>query len=477
MLKILISKDSAWHEKETSGVKLKRLERGSISYRDALAAFVNTYIETFISLVGIPFIIFKFEKTIGIIMVIFIIVYFLISKYLQKNCIDAAHKFNVEEEKLGGQVFETVNHIRTINVLNISDKIMGKVNSFINSSLFAVGNRIRRFQFRNHFMSGFSQSVKVIIVLFITYSVLKGNYEVGFIVLFISYFEKIWEMIREVTDVGQDVLVARQSIARMHSLIGVEEKFDRATKDFPKTWSNLSIENLSFSYGDNIALQNISFSVKRGEKVGIVGLSGAGKSTLFKLLVRERGDYTGDIKIDEISINEIKKQSFYENVSIVLQDTEVFNFSLRENIEISSTKEKNNERLFEKSISVSHVKDFVKKLQNGVDTLIGEKGIKLSGGEKQRLGIARAIYKEPEILLLDEATSHLDLESEEKIQDSLQKFFKDVTAIVIAHRLTTIKEMDKIIVIEHGTIEEQGSFDELMNRKGRFFELWQKQLI
>jgi ABC-type multidrug transport system fused ATPase/permease subunit len=117
------------------------------------------------------------------------------------------------------------------------------------------------------------------------------------------------------------------------------------------------------------------------------------------------------------------------------------------------------------------------KLPFGMDTVIGEKGVKLSGGEKQRVGIARAVFKNPQLFLLDEATSHLDIESEQKIQDSLHKFFKDVTAIVIAHRLTTIKEMDRIIVMEDGKIVEIGNFEELYSKRGRFYELWERQKI
>ena len=128
-------------------------------------------------------------------------------------------------------------------------------------------------------------------------------------------------------------------------------------------------------------------------------------------------------------------------------------------------------------MATAHISNLVEKLPQGIETVIGEKGVKLSGGERQRLGIARAIFKQPEILLLDEATSHLDLESEEKIRDSLHKFFENVTAIVIAHRLTTIKEMDKILVIEDGKIIESGNFDTLYARRGRFHELWEKQRL
>jgi ABC-type multidrug transport system fused ATPase/permease subunit len=158
-----------------------------------------------------------------------------------------------------------------------------------------------------------------------------------------------------------------------------------------------------------------------------------------------------------------------------LQDTEVFNFRLRDNITLANIKDANDEKRLQQAIEVAHVTDFLGKMPQGLDTEIGEKGIRLSGGEKQRVGIARAVFKQPDLLFLDEATSHLDLESEEKIRDSLHCFFQSVTAVVIAHRLSTIKEMDRIIVLEEGRIIEEGPFEELYAKKGRFHELWEKQ--
>ncbi len=246
---------------------------------------------------------------------------------------------------------------------------------------------------------------------------------------------------------------------------------------FPAQWKSIEFKNVSFAYGDKKVFDDSSFTITRGEKIGIVGLSGAGKSTLFKLLLKEYENYKGEIIIDNTPLVTISKSDYFKHTSVVLQDTEVFNFSLRDNITISSYENKNDEGLFEKSLSIAHIKEFSQKLPLGVNTLIGEKGVKLSGGEKQRVGIARAVFKNPELLLLDEATSHLDVESEEKIQDSLHTFFQSVTAIVIAHRLTTIKEMDKILMIEDGKIIEQGSFDELYKKQGRFYTLWEKQKL
>ena len=210
--------------------------------------------------------------------------------------------------------------------------------------------------------------------------------------------------------------------------------------------------------------------------MGIIGLSGAGKSTLFKLLLKQYENYTGDILLDDKPVKNITKESYLNLTAVVPQETELFNLPLKENITLAKPGQKKaNEKVLKKALKVAHIDSFLHKLKDGIKTLVGEKGVKLSGGEKQRVGIARAVYREPQILFLDEATSHLDVESERNIQDALHSFFKEVTAVVIAHRLSTIKEMDRIVVLEKGKILEEGPFDVLMKKKGRFYELWQQQ--
>lgn len=475
MLGILFAKDSAWHEDETSGTKIKRVEKGATGYKDIIRAWATAYIEIIIRFIGMPIILFKFDHTIAILMGFFMISYFAISKYMQTRCINAAHTFNVEEEKVAGIFVESVSNIRTVRLLHVGHNMLEKIEKYMKSTFNAANERIAAFQLQSHVSSSYARIFNIGTIAFIAFGVIHGKYEVGMIVLFSTYFFDIWTNLNELTNMTQDTIVSQQSIARMYHLIGREVPPETGTQKFPAVWNALSVEKLSFSYGENEALSNLTFTVKKGEKVGIVGLSGAGKSTLFKLLLKERPDYTGTIKIGDVEVADIKEGEYYKHVSIVPQDTEVFNFSLQENISIVNPGAKHDGSLLEKAMEVSHVKDFLHKLPDGINTLIGERGVKLSGGERQRLGIARAIYKQPEILLLDEATSHLDLESEEKIKDSLHKFFEGITALVIAHRLTTIREMDKIIVIEKGRILEQGSFDELMQKKGRFHELWEKQ--
>lgn len=473
MLGILFARDSAWHEKESSGAKVKRIDKGSSAYNDVIRAWINIYISAIINFSTVLFVFFKFDYTVAILTLVFVISYFVISRKLLKPAIVAHVNVNIEEEKINGLVVESIGNIRTVRLLGLAEDMQKRVSVLWKGFLAWGKERIMRFQFRGHFNPWYTDVWRLLILGFVAFGISKGHYEVGFIILFSTYFTEIATSVQELADIGQDIVVAEQSIARMHGLIGREIPKEKGTVDFPSDWNAIEVKNLSFSYGENEALKNISFTVARGARVGIVGLSGAGKSTLFKLLLNERGDYEGTIKIGGVDIRTILQKEYYKHVSVVPQETEVFDLSLRDNIVMVS--DKRIQTRLEKALDVSHVREFISKLPDGLDSLIGERGVKLSGGEKQRLGIARAIYKDPSILLLDEATSHLDLESEEKIKDSLHQFFQNVTALVIAHRLTTIREMDKIIVIEKGKILEQGSFDELHKKKGRFYELWEKQ--
>ena len=339
-----------------------------------------------------------------------------------------------------------------------------------------IQKRTVRFQSRVAILSLWVIMFRFGILALIVYDIVNKNYAVGLLVLFNGYFMALASSVEELSETTQDLIICKYGIARMQQTLNEPVLIDDEENkvDLPKAWKKINIKNLSFAYAKNEVLKNISFEIKRGERVGVVGLSGAGKSTLMKLLLKENESYDGEILFDDIPLRKIKKRSYFKQVGVVLQDTEVFNFTLRENITIASLK-KQSEKVLQQALDIAHVTDFVSKLPLGLETFIGEKGIKLSGGERQRLGIARAVFKQPEILFLDEATSHLDLESEEKIKDSLHKFLKKVTAVVIAHRLTTIREMDKILVIEKGHIIESGSFEQLYGSKGRLYELWEKQ--
>lgn len=469
--------DMRWHERENSGNKLKRVQNGSTALTRIVQLWYNNVIEIVVNFIGISIIISSIDRTILAFLGAFVISYFSISFFLTKRAAAAAYLVNEQEEQVQGLQFESLNNMRSVKVMGIALPLNRMLEASTHTLYERIKTRVFRFQSRSALLYLWGYGFNIAILLFIAYGIYQGHYELGLLVLFHGYFGRIWESVSELASLTQEFITAKYSIARLQQVLEEPVTIDDDTGKgpVPDGWKEIRFEDVSFAYGDSVVLSGISFTVRRGEKVGIVGLSGAGKSTLFKLLLKEREEYTGTILIDGIPLKEIARSDYFDHISAVLQDTEVFNLSLKDNVVIA--RGDFDELAFANALEIAHVNDFLPKLRDGVDTLIGEKGVKLSGGERQRLGIARAVYKQPEILLLDEATSHLDLESEEKIQDSLHRFFETVTAIVIAHRLTTIKEMDTIIVMEGGRIVEQGSFETLYERKGRFYQLWEKQRL
>jgi ATP-binding cassette subfamily B protein len=411
-------------------------------------------------------------------MAVFIGIYGSLAIYFSKKLSYAVFLTRKNEEKIAGLTYESFNNIRTIKTIGSLTPIFNKIDSLYATARALITKRIMIGLTRSYLPDSIASMFRISMFIYIAYAVVDGKYEIGFLTLFFTYFNNVWDGAARLADVNQQYAINKNQVASLKQVL--DEPVNIGSEDgkvqLPTNWQTITLKNISFAYGENEVLKNLSLTIKRGQKIGVIGLSGAGKSTLFKLLLKEREGFSGSISFDDTPLNTISSSSYFSKVAVVLQETEVFNFSVTDNITIGSDGNVNQAQL-EQALEVSHVKDFLHKLPEGLDTLIGEKGFKLSGGEKQRLGIARAVYKQPELLLLDEATSHLDLESEQKIQDSLHQFFDSVTAIVIAHRLTTIREMDVIVVIEDGQIIEQGSFDELMAKHGRFAELWDKQKI
>ena len=470
--------DMIWHERENSGNKIKRIQNAADGLNEILRLWFNSLIEIAVNLIAINIIIASFDQKILIALIVFIVTYFFFSGIMVRKAGAASYQVNAQEEQVNGLLFEAINNIRTVKAMSMTKTLFAILVKGTDDLFEKLRIRIFWYQSRNAFLSFWANGFKVVMIVMIIYGMLNGRFELGFLILFNSYFSDLRMSIDELSMATQDFVSARLSVARMKDILNEPITIDdeRGKSAFPK-WRNIVLKNVSFSYGNHRVLNNISFEVQQGKSVGIVGLSGAGKSTLFKLLLKEREEFDGDICFDDTSIKKIRGRDYFEQVSVVLQDTEVFNFSLRDNITITNARRKTNDALLKKALKIAHLSELVGKLPQGLETIIGERGVKLSGGERQRLGIARAIFKEPQILLLDEATSHLDLESEEKIHDSLHKFFENVTAIVIAHRLTTIKEMDNILVLESGKIIESGNFEKLTAERGRFFELWEKQKL
>ena len=264
-------------------------------------------------------------------------------------------------------------------------------------------------------------------------------------------------------------------IGRMFAL--VDEMPDIVDKqnayDLDVHSGKIEFKNIKFSFGNRVILKNLNFVVNPGHKVAIVGPTGAGKSTISKLLFRFYDPSSGAISIDNQNIKNVTQSSLRSNIGVVPQDTVLFNDTIKYNISYSKPGASIEE--INKAAKLSSIDRFIANLEIGYDTIVGERGLKLSGGEKQRVAIARALLKKPKIFIFDEATSALDSKTEKSIEKSLKKLSNKNTTLVIAHRLSTIIDADKIIVLENGTIAEQGSHKELIKKNGLYAEMWMRQ--
>ncbi len=267
-------------------------------------------------------------------------------------------------------------------------------------------------------------------------------------------------------DLQDDYLEHKSGFMLLTEVLDIKsEKNDfKPYKKFPKKLKTINFNKLSFSYWNDYVLKNVNFKINAWEKVALVWKSGSGKSTFVKLIMKQVLTSKWWIFFNDINIKNLKTGEILKKTSVVLQDTDLFNISIRDNILLDrklTKKEKN--KLVKKVLKMSYSDDFVNKLPNKEETVIWERGVKLSGWEKQRIWIARALARESDIIIFDEATSALDTRSEKIIQQAMSNIFKWKTAFVIAHRLSTIKNIDRIIVFKNWKIVEDWSFRKLLN--------------
>jgi len=472
--KYLYDLNMDWHEKENAWNKMQKIVKWWWSLNEIIRLYVELVIESSVNLVAILIILSTVNIYFAFILGFFFISYYLLSYFLTKKAVHQSHLTNLEWEKFNWTAFESVNNISIIKSLKIGDKISIFLNKIDKILRKRVHKRIYYYRLRALTLYLYQEFFRLLIISFTLWQIFSWNLEVWILVMVLLYFGKIEQSAFEFAETYSEFVRAKIAISRMKEILNTKPTIENSwNKDFNSNWEKLNLKNITFSYHWQNVLKNFSLEIKKWEKIWIIWISWTWKSTLFKLLLKLYDNYKWEILFDNNSLHDIKRSSYMEKVATVPQDTELFNLSLKENITLSE--ENIDENNLEKSLKIAHIKDFAHKLPKWIESLVWEKWIKLSGWEKQRVWIARAIYKKPEILLLDEATSHLDIESEKNIQEALHTFFKDITAIVIAHRLSTIKEMDKIVIMKDWEVLEMWSFDELIKLKWKFFELWGKQ--
>ena len=317
--------------------------------------------------------------------------------------------------------------------------------------------------------------IKVVVLIYGVKSVVAGDTSLGVVVALFMFIDKIYSPIAIFNVLFVDFRLNRVTYKRFEEFIEAPEDRNLESGEVvTEIHGNIEFRDVSFDYGQVKILNNLTFSIERGMSVAIVGLSGGGKSTLIKLIVGLLKKDKGELLLDGKDIDEIHLDSYYDHISYLSQDTPIFDAKIRDNI-VFDEHTLSDEELYE-ILGKVHLQEKISQLPDRLDTLVGEKGVKLSGGERQRLAFARIIAQKRNVLILDEPVSALDNITEQSLMETILEEFKDKTIIIVAHRLNFIKDVDKILVVDHGSVVGEGKFDDLIEHCEAFKALWSRKI-
>ena len=397
---------------------------------------------------------------------------YIVTVIFQKNILKFQRKVRDYNSKIIRSYTESLSYIKAIKALGIEDK---KKKEFK-----AYNEKYRKYNLLSILISAifvptvmFVASIGVGFAFnFSSISVMRNVMTYGAFLSFLTYSFQIFEPFKMLAQIFTDLKSAQASAERVFQILYEEDEIleeEESDLDFE---GNIKFENVSFHYfdDDKLILKDFNFEIKNGESVAFIGSTGSGKSTIVNLICKFYNPTSGGIYLDGINYRNIDKTCLYNNLGYVLQQPQLFSISIKENIKFGNENATDEEIL--KVCNLLGIDEFISKLPNGIDTVIGETGYNISGGQKQLISFARALIKNPKLLVLDEATSSIDTETEKIIQNKMKDILKGKTSIIVAHRLSTIKHCDKIVLIENGNILEQGTHLELLDKKGIYYKMY-----
>lgn len=378
-------------------------------------------------------------------------------------------------EIMTSTIKEALDGVRIIQSYNLEKSIDERLKSQAAEYLSARKKVHSRIEMASPVTEFLATCLILAVMVYATYEIAAGRSSAGTVLAYITSIMLLSAPIKKVQENFVRIQELNLSAKRVYSILEDDRVVPQIAqpKPFPTDWKKIEYRNVSFSYGERKVLKNVSFTIERGRRVAFVGESGSGKSTILNLLERFFDPDSGEILIDGISTKEFSLKDLRSNIALVSQDVFLFRDSVENNIwsgDFSKSKTG-----MDAAVVAANANEFIKKMPAGIQTNVGDRGGLLSGGEKQRLSIARAVFKDAPILLLDEATSALDSTNEAEVQKGLDQAMKGRTSLIVAHRLSTIQHVDEIYVLRAGEIIEQGNHPTLLNLKGSYYAYWQMQ--
>lgn len=462
-------------DNSNSGLFINRINKDTEDIAGVFMEFAY-WISYIISNMGVLVTIFILNKY----MFVFSLITTLTCYFIHRKKVNKMYKIQKKLRSLSEDVTslstEVIRGIRDIKVLNASDVVLSSMGKRINDVL---DERSKLINNRNLFDILDSVVKNVFSFLFLVLGVYlcsKNLLTIPVFVILYNYLNKVYGLLNGIANLSEYLKTFALSSSRIYEIIYNEElkKEEFGNKHIDKIIGNIEFKNVSFEYNDNVSvLKKLNLKIKENETVAIVGKSGAGKTTLFSLMSYLYKPTKGKILIDGIDISKLDRGSIRDNISIITQNPYIFNFSIKENLLLTSPDATDDE--IKNACKIASLDEFIETLPDGYDTVVGEGGVTLSGGQRQRLAIARALLMKTKIILFDEATSALDNDTQANIQESIKHMKGDFTIVIVAHRLSTIKDADRILVLDDGAIVQEGTHKQLMKSSTLYKNLYKKE--
>lgn len=460
----------------SSGVFIERLNNDTEKLTDIFIDLLD-WISDIVGGLGVFISIFFINKIIFLIYLAFILILFFLQKRTQ-DIVMKKRKIHIKNrEKVNGFTSEIIRGAKDIKILNAEKSFLVHASSIMDT-LKQSGNDLNGTRAKLNFINGDVRDILDLLVsAFGVYFIIQGKLSVSAMLIIYNYSPKIMNLSSYFERLIECISEFNLSASRIFGIL-VEEEFHKekfGTKHVRKLNGNIVFDKVNFSYdNDNVVLKKMSFEVEANKTVAFVGKSGAGKSTIFNLISKLYDPESGSIFLDSYNIKDLDRDSIRGNLSIISQNPYIYNMSIKENLQV--IKKNATKKEIEEACKMACLHDFIMTLKDGYDTVVGEGGVTLSGGQKQRLAIARAFLLKTKIILFDEATSALDNETQKEITKAIENMKGDYTVLIIAHRLSTVQNADKIFVIDNGKVVDSGKKNYLLKNCKVFKRLYETEL-